>query len=461
VVIIGLIFLSRLNKNGAGTYTVEAKDFEKVIESTGEVVPVKEVELAFEVSGKINHVYVEEGSKVKAGQILATLDASEIGTQINESVASKKIEEAKLDEISGSSQSNQINFAKSTLINTINKAYVVADDSIRNTVDTFITNPDLRRPEFTPALNGYFARKEIEDLRYEIGKNLIDWKEELSATDQEDVDFNDADQAISNLKKIENFLALISGYSYDFKPIDSITQSQIDAYISGISQARSGVSSTILDLNTKMENYRDILSEADIQQARINNASAIIQKLNVSSSKYVLRAPMSGVIAVENVKLGEFISAGQSIYKMTSDLPLQIEAHIPEVNIVGVDVDDEVIVTFDAVKGKEYKARIFYIDTISTQKDGIATYKIKLAFSDDITDIRSGMTANLEIKKSIVSNSIVIPNYLIKKTDGKFFVNLLEKDEASEKEIEVIDFDDKGNYLVESGLSVGDKLIEN
>jgi RND family efflux transporter MFP subunit len=56
------------------TYQVQRGDIEQVLEFTGRVVPVTEQELFFGVGGRVDEVFVQQGEKVQAGQLLAVLE---------------------------------------------------------------------------------------------------------------------------------------------------------------------------------------------------------------------------------------------------------------------------------------------------------------------------------------------------------------------------------------------------
>ena len=52
------------------------------INAEGRVVPTRDVALAFEVSGRIESILVEEGDSIDAGQVLAQLDSDQLETQV-------------------------------------------------------------------------------------------------------------------------------------------------------------------------------------------------------------------------------------------------------------------------------------------------------------------------------------------------------------------------------------------
>jgi RND family efflux transporter MFP subunit len=64
--------------------TVMEQDFHETVQSSGTLASRAEVKLAFKTGGVIKKSYVEEGQAVKAGQLLAELDLSEVEAQVNQ-----------------------------------------------------------------------------------------------------------------------------------------------------------------------------------------------------------------------------------------------------------------------------------------------------------------------------------------------------------------------------------------
>lgn len=60
---------------------VERRTIRTSVDVAGDVKPEKQVEVKPEISARILKIYVEEGSKVKAGDVLVDLDATELTTQ--------------------------------------------------------------------------------------------------------------------------------------------------------------------------------------------------------------------------------------------------------------------------------------------------------------------------------------------------------------------------------------------
>jgi multidrug efflux pump subunit AcrA (membrane-fusion protein) len=79
--------------------TVTRGDVEQVVSVTGRLKAVQDVELAFQNSGRIASVGVQVGTRVRAGQLLASLDTAELYAQLRDAQASVLAQQAKLEEL--------------------------------------------------------------------------------------------------------------------------------------------------------------------------------------------------------------------------------------------------------------------------------------------------------------------------------------------------------------------------
>ncbi len=78
------------------TYTVQRGEVVNEIEFTGRITPVKEVELSFHTNGYVRKMYVQRGEAVKAGQVLADLEVSDLENQLAQAKLSLKTSETQL-----------------------------------------------------------------------------------------------------------------------------------------------------------------------------------------------------------------------------------------------------------------------------------------------------------------------------------------------------------------------------
>lgn len=63
---------------------LQSSNIKRVINASGQFTTEDETMLSFKTGGIINKIYVKEGEQIQKGQLLATLDLTEINAQVNQ-----------------------------------------------------------------------------------------------------------------------------------------------------------------------------------------------------------------------------------------------------------------------------------------------------------------------------------------------------------------------------------------
>lgn len=93
VAVVGAIIIIALKsgKTGQMVFNTEKATIDSIevtVTATGEIQPVYKVDVGTQVSGKVEHLYVDYNSHVEKGQLLAELDRSTLQEQVQQSEAS-------------------------------------------------------------------------------------------------------------------------------------------------------------------------------------------------------------------------------------------------------------------------------------------------------------------------------------------------------------------------------------
>lgn len=157
------------------------------------------------------------------------------------------------------------------------------------------------------------------------------------------------------------------------------------------------------DLDKQTKNAADSLRAAELQ---MSSAEKTI-------SHYTIDAPISGTIVDKKVKAGDKLSANDTamqnlctIYDMSY---LEMKLNVDELKIRSLEVGQEVEITADAVPGETYKGVISSILVAGTTANGSTSYPVTVRI-DDMGELLPGMNATAKITTASVKNVLALPN---------------------------------------------------
>ncbi|MDP3902023.1 MAG: efflux RND transporter periplasmic adaptor subunit [bacterium] len=497
IVAIGVWFFGfRGNKETIYEYALaERRDVVKEVSVTGKVKPGADANLAFEQSGKITGIYVVIGNPVVRGEAIASIYSADIAAKLAQAQAGVKSEEAKLNDLLKGAREEEINVQKAkvenkkvlfeeaerNMMNVISDSYTKSDDAVRNKVDQFISNPKSASPKLNFSLADQQREDRIENNRVSMESLLILWQESLVelSVSTGNLDFY-VSEAKTNLDKIKNFLDDVSFAVNSLTSNASFSQATIDGYKNDISTARNNINMAISNISAaqeKLSNAATFLSleerelELDlagasqenisVQEAALAKAQALVNQYEAELSKTVLRSPVSGVISKLEIEIGETVSPGEIVASVISLNKFKIEANVPEVDIAGLKSGNMAEVILDAYGDEAlFLARVLLVDPAETIVEGVPTYKTTLVFEQDDARIKSGMTANVEIKIDEKKDVIAVAQRAISQEGGKSFIKILNDAGMAETvEVKTGMRGSDGFVEITEGAQEGDKVV--
>ncbi len=479
--LIAAVFVFR-KKTAVAFETVAVAKTDVVLEvtSTGRVRPAETTELSFESGGRVKSIAKKVGQRVSAGEVLMQVGNSEMYAQKAQAEASFHAAEAELDLFQRGMRREEhavkqvvlenAEVARSraqTQVSTVYRdAYVRADDAVRNKADGLFSNPRTKDPVLTTTVKDTALRNEIEQKRVVAEQALA----ELDA----------GTNVVLNLAKIGTFLdRLAFSINDNVSPDTVISQMTIESWRADMASARGSLSAAVANV-TSAEQARTSaesgvrLAQSEIalanvgtdpetirvQKAKIEGAKAQVDALVAQIEKTVIRAPMSGVITKEDIRVGESASPFVPVVTLISDTQYEIETFVPEADISFVKVGLSVSVTLDAYTLKDiFHAKVVKIDPAETLIEGVATYKVTLAFDKKDNRIRPGMTANSTIESDKRTGVLAVPIRALILRDGKEFVRIARDERFTEMAVETGLRGSDGMVEILAGVAEGDKVV--
>jgi len=256
------------------------------VSATGQVTPTKEVDLQFEIQGKIQTIKVDVGEKVKRGQILAILNTSELETQVLEAQAARDMAKAKLDKILAGASEEEIKVYETAVENAqiaLKNAQVSLKNAEQNLADVKTKAENDLNQAYEDALNT------LDDSYLKIYNafnvvNLIQ-RTYFFSNDQQSVKVKE------NKKwRIKKPMEVVRNYLDIAKK--EFSQENIDRALSETKGALEKISKALAVIRDVCEDpaYRDRISATDktsldVQKSYINSAhTSIVNTQQIISS---------------------------------------------------------------------------------------------------------------------------------------------------------------------------------
>ncbi|MBI2024460.1 efflux RND transporter periplasmic adaptor subunit [Candidatus Giovannonibacteria bacterium] len=461
------------------TATVARGDILQEVMLTGKVEPSDKVDLGFDKGGRVTKVNTSIGSRVSAGKILVELYNADIASQLKEAEADLKRENAQLDKLRKGPKEEDIKVSEAkvddatqNLIDKIEDSFTKADDAIGNKIDIIFSNPRSSSPQliFTTSPQ---LESDLESGRILLESRFKSWVFSLSLLKDDSNPYPFAGETSENLKNIKSYLDVVALTVNGLEAHSGLTQTSIDTYKSNVSTARTNINTAINNVSSAVSDLkiseRELSSvragsteeEIKVQEANVEKAEANLNNLRSQFSKTRLSSPISGVVSRQDAKVGEIVSASNSIVSVISDAKYKIEANLPEADLDKVKIGNSASITLDAFgEGLIFKAKVISIDPAETVVEGVSTYKVTLEFLEAEEKAKSGLTANINIIANEKRNILTIPQRAITTREGYKFVRILNPDgRVDEIKIEVGLLGSDGRAEIASGLLEGANVV--
>ncbi|MFA7653526.1 MAG: efflux RND transporter periplasmic adaptor subunit [Candidatus Magasanikbacteria bacterium] len=310
------------------------------------------------------------------------------------------------------------------------------------------------------------------------------------------------DLTISSLEQMSALLFKVSDVLAATPPVGSLTQTALDAKKTVIEASRAAISTQYTTLIGKKQDLTDAKNSYTTYQIAYDKAVRDLENIKATASsviaikqavydqavanynnktepmrevdlaplraalaqaqanygKAVLRAPIDGVIAKVNKKVGELLSANDIAIEMITP-HFEVEVDIPETDVSKLNLSDAVAITLDAF-GDDVKfgGKVISIEPASTEIQDVVYYKIKVSLDETDKPIKTGMTTNVTIATEKREGVLYVPSRAVRTNDGKYVKILIGK-EAKDMPVQIGLKADDGKVEILEGLSEGDIVI--
>jgi len=172
--------------------------------------------------------------------------------------------------------------------------------------------------------------------------------------------------------------------------------------------------------------------------------------------KVAVRAPFAGILALQSVKAGDYVSAGSVVARVIDTTGYAVNVEVDELDVPRIRKGQKAVVVLDAMPEKRYEASV---SRVVPQTDTVTkTSRVYLRFLTPVSRIQAGMTATANIVYNVKSGSLLVRkssvfeenhvSYVWKVEDGKLRKQPLKTGAGDLAFVEVLDGLRKGDQVV-------------
>lgn len=478
------------------TATVTRGSLQAQVSVSGSATITRQSKLSFGSAGILGQVSVKMGDEIKAGQVLASLDPSTIATlqnAVTQAEATLNIAKMDLETAQNPYTASDLSAAQRSVQQTQANLDVAGQDleDVRNpysdldlslaesavqsaTVTLENAKRNLGLAENDPTNNASIRQLEYEASFYEnsYGKTLSRFQEGAVGQDKLDLDYGNLLTAKEKLTaaREKKEISLASARDGVAKAQDILAKAQDD-----LSKKKAGADpkavqkqqSAVMSAETALQKARDDLAtkqagpdarNVEKMRNQVVSAEAAVNTAREKLKGATLVAPFDGVAGSVGINVGEQVGASTVILSLLDPQALRIDMNVAESDVSSLRRGQTASVTFDALSGQTFQARVDSISPSAKMQQGVVNYPVALTL-DRASGIKEGMTATAQIVTQQKDNILLVPNRAIRTQGRTRTAQVLLPNGTTETQTIQTGMSGDQTTEVTSGLQEGDRVV--
>lgn len=203
--------------------------------------------------------------------------------------------------------------------------------------------------------------------------------------------------------------------------------------------------------------------DVDLYRSKVKQAKASLDLIEQRIEDSRIKSPIDGKIVSSEHEAGEQVSPSVPIMSVLAEGDFEIEVDISESDIAKVDIGDPAEITLDAFgQDRVFEASVTFVEPAETVIQDVIYYKVKLMFNEalkDLKGVKSGMTANIDIRTNIKKGVLAVPARAIVEKNDNEYIKVWKNGKTEEHKVEVGLRGDEGLLEVFDHIEAGDEVV--
>ncbi|AWO00793.1 efflux RND transporter periplasmic adaptor subunit [Chitinophaga alhagiae] len=241
-------------------------------------------------------------------------------------------------------------------------------------------------------------------------------------------------------------------------------------------QSEASVRQAEADLALKKkdyERYSNLLQQDAISRQTVDQAETALRtaEANLAAAKAararsgtdinhaVLRAPLNGKIGIATIRIGDLVTAGQTVINtLVNEDPIYADIDLPQSRYTDFNRGgQQFYLIFGNGEHYSHEGKILLVNNVVDPRTG--TIRMRLTFPNPQGTLKSGMTGAVEIHSPAGSSQVAIPSRAIVELLGEVKAYVVDRNNVIQmRPVErgaVVD----SMMIVRSGLQAGDRVV--
>ncbi|MBI2864981.1 MAG: efflux RND transporter periplasmic adaptor subunit [Chloroflexi bacterium] len=404
------------------TVEVQRGNLVATVNTTGSVVPATQAKLSFKSAGRLKELNVKVGDAVKQGQVLASLDTSDLEISLAQAQSSLNLSKLKVQQLTTPPKAEEVAAAQATYDSAVAKYNQLLAGPSQDDLTVAKAAVEKARIALLSAQTAY----DRVGWRGDIGS-----RPEATTLEQATIDY-------------ESALA-----AYNQKTAAS-TPDQIKAAEASVHNAKKA-------LNDKMQGAAEIDIAIAQEQVKQSQASLAQAQLNLDNAK--LKAPFDGMVLSLGGNPGEQVGSGAALVVLVDPASVRIDASVDEMDVPKILSGQSVAYTLDALPNARLTGKVATVAPSATIQQGVSTYPVSLSLDpSSVSALKGGMSVGVSVVVEQKNNVLVVPNRAVRTTGRNRWVEVLVDGKPEQRQVRVGMSNDQSTEIA-GGLEEGELVV--
>lgn len=406
------------------TVTIKRGDISATVSATGSILPEREISLPFKSTGAIVEVRAAVGEKVRAGDVLARLDTTDLKMAVRQAEIGLRQAEAQLAQLQEGPNEVDVAAAQAALASAQSAYRQAQKGPDKDQLAAAQAQVDQAKVQRDQAAQAYDKIKDRPDV------GLLP-------------------QSLQLQQATIAYETALANYRVAARPTNA---SQVAAAQAQVAQAQAN-----LDRLSRGASA----SQLAVAQAGIEQAKLALEQAQRRVADADLVAPWDGTIIAVNAVEGALAQPGQPAFQISDTSRYHLDVLVDEIDIAGISSGQPVTIEIDALPEQTLSGVVQLISPAAQRlQTGGVSYTVRLAIDPTDVALRTGMSATATIIASTRRDVLVAQNRAIqldRETGRTFVERLISPTETQRVEVRLGLRDDQQSEVRE-GLGEGDQI---